>query len=227
VGKKAREFAAGTRDLHVRLTVGDDYEIGAKMRRTADGLLFLGQLKQSNPDHHKAFFERLDEITRTGSVNWGFGVHVQMKHDPWAEYLSWLRAAYLIAFASIGYTYIYRPELNPVREQLMNPQEKILPFLLSTDTKADPDVRRLVIVYEPVRLRSVLVQFGQRLVFLPDFTSAGSFHECLRDGMMNGQEMQISGFGFPWPTSPQLLVDFNPSLLRYCFPPDHWRKEES
>jgi hypothetical protein len=40
--------------------------------------------------------------------------------------VGWLRAAYLVAFATLGCVYILRQELEQVRQQIQDPQATIL-----------------------------------------------------------------------------------------------------
>jgi hypothetical protein len=63
--------------------------------------------------------------------------------------LSWLRAAYLVAFAALGWPYVYMPYLALLRAQLADPDATLMPPLALADPAAVPYRRDLVVVQEP------------------------------------------------------------------------------
>jgi len=228
-GKNLREFAEGARDIRVRLAA-DDLKVTATMRKTSEGLSFSGLPQYCNPAHHKAFFARFEEAAGRGTADFDLGLSFVNRYDPWAENLAWLRASYLVAFAALGYTYILRPELEPLRQQLKNPGERILPFMVSLVEAAEAGLRRSIVVFEPTELRSILVQFDRRLLFLPDLTARDNFFGQLRvAAQAQSRAINFLGPELRWPTSPIFLLDFHPALIPRLQPQavDLWKGVEN
>ena len=81
--------------------------------------------------------------------------------------LSWVRAAYLAAFAALGWRYICMPYLAPLRTQLADQDAMLFPSVALFDPGAAPESRDLVVVQEPHELRSLAVVLGRYTVFCP------------------------------------------------------------
>ena len=93
-------------------------------RRHQDG----GHAERSNPKEHDALFSHLDTLVADGTSE---GESITMtfldRFAPTDVSAGWLRAGYLVAFAKLGYSYILRPELDPVRAQIANPTTEHAP----------------------------------------------------------------------------------------------------
>ncbi len=213
-GEDAREFAAGRRDI--RVTVWDeDIRVAATLRMIEDGLLFTGieNDRSSNPEHHKAFFKKLDSAALSGSSDYSFRMIIRNRHNLWADYLSWLRAAYLISFAALGYNFILRSVFDPLRFQILHPGIRELPKVLGHAPGSPPNARMLAYVFEPKELKSILVQFGDRLLFLPDLTAGTDCFEELARNIPVESQIRFKGVRLPWPTKPEYLLDHRPEMI--------------
>jgi hypothetical protein len=111
--------------------------------------------------------------------------------------LSVLRAAYLTAFAVMGYRFF--GAWNPIRDQLLQPKviDDGLRLLVRYDRDATVDRRQLAVVYEPADMWSVWVSFGRWTGVIP----------LLRDSKFYRPEELVGGFEFrgrtyDWPTEP-------------------------
>ena len=100
--------------------------------------------------------------------------------------LSYLRAAYLVAFAALGYRYTRNPALKPVRQQLIEPDVVLIGRFSLTMPEAAKGERAIIWVTHPEELAALAVQVGRHVVFLPRplghdeiySTLAGHDHSC-------------------------------------------------
>jgi hypothetical protein len=124
----------------------------------------------------------------------------------------WLRAAYLVAFAKLGYLYVLLEELDPIREQIRDPDTEILNRYCVT-TSSHAAERRIVLVEEPVDLASVAVLAGNRAILLPSPRTPGTYERLAAlETWPPPSEQTLSGEIEPWPTRP--LYAFDRSALK-------------
>lgn len=124
--------------------------------------------------------------------------------------VGWLRAAYLVAFAAMGYRYVLHPNLLSVRRQLAEPTAAHLGIFSGIDSEAHPDARRLLLVNEPVPFRSLLVQMGRNLVFLPRREGEGDLYQRLAAELTPDRLYTTKFTGEPmhWPDEPTHAEDW-------------------
>lgn len=215
-GVKAAEIAAGTRPQAVRLSLGEN-TITANLHLGDGSLTFEGEPTRSDPEAHRAFFETLEKASAEGVSDLALGMTWKPRHDPWRERVAWLRVGYLYSFATLGYLYILRPELETVREQINHPEKRLLPPLVK-QFKAPPGVDGMLFVFEPLEFRSVIVLCGDRAIILPDFENPSTFEERILATPNEEWPKQLSGKQLPLPRRPQFLLDFDPGLGRLISP---------
>src|SRR5262249_8019510 len=138
------------------------------------GLQLGGVSKQNHPAIADQLTAAFDEAVQNASTDWSVQVSFRTP-DMHAAAVGWLRAAYLIAFAALGYGYILRRELDPVGEQTRRPTELILDrFCVITPDGSGGN--QVYLVREPAELESVLVFFEQDCaVLLPSTESTGTY----------------------------------------------------
>ena len=126
-----------------------------------------------------------------------------------AALVGWLRAAYLAAFAALGYRYIRKPELEIVRTQLADNTREVLEVFSVTVPTASSNERRILMVERPEWLRSLCVQMGRHVVFLPGLPATSDLYDSLlrRSERRQRLEEQVAGKLLPWPTKPELILD--------------------
>ena len=124
---------------------------------------------------------------------------------------AWLRAAYLTAFAAVGYAYILRSSLNPVRLAIREPSEESLPVGAGVhlDRTFGFDEKVLAVVQEPAELRGALYWvFTWHSVLLPPvFENDDSFYEHLAAFVEDGFPDKIAARPIEWPSSPRHDLD--------------------
>ena len=229
---KACNNEAGTKlDAHAAMqAVGDSLargiDIGRSIKATsfADGVPLRGEARMSNgsllftgiPEQNApaalAQFEAA--LAAYGSSNPGKGLSITVHtgfEDARAR-LSLIRAAYLAAFAGLGWTYVLQDTLRPVRQQLRAPEDQILKPYLFRDPSTPSSQRSMLVVTDPPELASVAVTLGEFALFLPGVWQGGTWEEiglafagrAESDGRL---EISLHGKTVPWPTSPTYFLD--------------------
>ena len=123
--------------------------------------------------------------------------------------VGWLRAAYLAAFAAYGYRYAFSPALAPVREQLAHPTQLVLPRFLMADPDAPVAARRVLRAegLGPAPWRSLAVQMGRQVVFLPLGGEDSLYDRLAADRSPEGGSKATAVDLVPWPKRPMHRLD--------------------
>jgi HNH endonuclease len=198
-----------------RFTVGD---ITTKVEMHVAGqagMLLMGVPSINNPANLERMEEHMRLLSETRSTDFRFTVTPELRHHPDRARVSWIRTAYLAAFALFGWKYILQPALQPIREQLMNPSTITLPLLSMYDPNGDPGRHEIWAIKQPTEHRSLLVIYGQQGVFLPIPNDPRSLDELARSlGAHTGELVRYAFTGdiFPWPSRPEHLLDPAPVI---------------
>jgi hypothetical protein len=120
--------------------------------------------------------------------------------------IGWLRAAYLVAFATLGYLYILRADLEEVRRQIRAPASDVLDRYCLI-TQEDPADARIAFVRKPADLESVVVLSKSCAVFLPSTASADTYERLSRVERWPPAGVTLAGSVAPWPTQPTYALD--------------------
>lgn len=144
-----------------------------------------------------------DEITVT----------IKNGYDGKSAKVSWLRSAYLAAFAVYGYSYILHPEMDIVRQQIQRPADDLINVFHMTDPDASADTREIIEISAPEWIRSIVVKMGQWIVFLPVPDAAPGLYSRIRLDYEASRgsaptTFKIKGTRLGWPEAPQYLADF-------------------
>jgi hypothetical protein len=200
------DFATGNLTTPVKGTfkVGNG-EMAATLTRTGH-VTVSGLPENTDPTQHDALVEHFNRLVDTGlgegeSMTWSF-------RSRWTDAnvrASWLRAAYLIAFAALGYRYILRTELEPVRAQVNDPAGPHAPRAVMVNPRLPKTHRALWLVERPKTLRSVNVGMGRWAVWLPGLGIDPTFYERLAARKVWPPRIKtVSGKRVVWPTEPRL-----------------------
>ncbi|GGU51533.1 hypothetical protein GCM10010498_05740 [Streptomyces cavourensis] len=166
---------------------------------------------QNSDAQIEAHGRALDQMWNSGADP-VFTVKATERFVAWRAAVSWVRAAYLASFAALGWSYVFRPELDPVRHQLLNPDSETLPRLALIDLNAKSDRRVMMLVRTPEELRSMLVVIGHYSILLPGIDNPLSCQELseeiLRRSHPGGADSAtLEGEAIPWPTQPEYRRD--------------------
>lgn len=221
-GQDLGELIEGKREVPIKLTQFG-YTVNAMATFSPGAISIAGRRKHTNPRTQKAWSDELERVASSGSTDWDFTISMSLRLSPQRESVGWLRVAYLYAFAALGYQWIMRPELEPIREQFRRPDEHIVPGLIghAKETLASDGIS---FVYTPPELRSILVRLGRRLIFLPNFNEASDFYERFATQSRSSAKMRLEGVHIDLPKKPVFLFDEDPKLMMLTVPPATGKK---
>ncbi len=187
--------------------------VTARVRMHVTGrtsMLFILDPKINKPGDVPLLVEHMRTLSETRSADFRLDIAPRLRYFPDRARVSWIRAAYLAAFALFGWKYILQTALDPIREQLMNPSAITLPPLSMYAPDGDPGRREIWVVKEPTEYRSLLVVAGQHSVFLPlpdDPRSLAELAGSLGAPAEGPVTYAFTGTVFPWPSEPEHLLD--------------------
>lgn len=201
------DFAAG--QLKEPTTADFEAGDGTRVRDEVvfdDGALrVMGVPRATNPKDLEAHWSWWDKQVDEQIPNAQFSVRLPA-YDPVRSQLALFKAAYLVAFATFGCTYIFRSDLDPVREAIRNPDGghiQRLPVFMVPDQ--DPTVHRIATATRP--LRSLLVGIGRDMVFLPWLDSPLDFWKQTDGLVAAGTETVTIDATGDWPRIPEYRLD--------------------
>lgn len=135
-----------------------------------------------------------------------FKVKKVFNYDPRLANVSDLKSAFLLITAWLGYGYAFNSRLAIVREQILNPEEKLLGSKFVINTNDGEKLSESIIVVEsPVPCFAVT--FGLRAIILPSPDSPWNLYDLVGDFLEEGR-VTFSGNEYPWPSGPLMLLDF-------------------
>jgi hypothetical protein len=143
----------------------------------------------------------------TGEGKWeGFEFKLEFEtFSPDRAAASWLRSAYLAFFATLGYRFILRPELDAVRERIKNPDLKTPGVFrqIRPQRVAEP---ALIRVETPDAFRSYMMFYEHQVVALPRYSDKDFYG---RLSQQPAGKVTFLGKQYPWPVDgPTFFHDF-------------------
>lgn len=207
------DFATGTmsRPMRARAGMGGN-DLNVAIQHVGDSMIVQVPPRTNDPRAEETYRAELDRLVDAGTREWSLNLALVPRVRYRRALLGWLRAAYLAAFAALGYRYILRPQLALVREQLQKPDDRVIEDFSATMPRAPATERRLLLVEKPTALRSLTVQMGRHLVFLPGLDSDADLYTRLTRERAAKNELfhaKLSGKTIPWPGRPEFALDFH------------------
>lgn len=132
--------------------------------------------------------------------------------DPRRVQVGFMRAAYLVAFAALGYSWAFGindESLGLLRRQIAKPDEEMLATTVMKLAEPSAESPALMLVREPKELKSVAVKIAEQLVLLPGIETDPDFFQrtaLVLDGP--AARSDLSGKFMELPSEPWLLMDF-------------------
>ena len=164
-----------------------------------EGLSIAGVGKQNPPETAPAMTAAFEEFV-SGSRKPTFKLSFRAPDFRKAA-VGWLRTGYLVAFATLGYVYILREELEDVRRQIRDPMGQILDRFCVM-FRNGPEDRRISFVRAPAEFESVTVFSNECAVFLPSDASTGTYERLAAIVPWPPGVQTLSGPSAPWPRRP-------------------------
>jgi HNH endonuclease len=180
------------------------------IHRAGDGFLMVGVPEANDPKVVEEVVRALERKAANGTGG-RIGLRLTETMLPVRAQLSWVRAAYLAAFAALGWRYVFVKYLKPLRAQLADPTAELLPPLAMVNLTAPQDRRQMLLVREPHELRSLAVVLGRYTVYLPGLEDPQPFEDLsaalARLSAQKPPRPQLVGGQIPWPTEPRYALD--------------------
>ena len=173
----------------------------------SEGVLQLfGVPAQNDPRVQEAHVRAWDHYVDSKAPSPDLSFTIQMGYSETRARISWIRAAYLAAFAGRGWPYIFRDALQPIRDQLARPEEEVIPTYLLRSPGVAAESRGILLVDDPHELRCVAVIMGPTTVFLPGMRAPLTCFELVdaflkRRGSGDQLAVDLNGEEVPWPTN--------------------------
>jgi hypothetical protein len=101
-----------------------------------DGTFAVFGLSRSNhPDAHQGYEASLKQIASEPGTRFNITLRHGFRHNE--AKVGWLKSAYIVAFAALGYGYVLTKQLQPIREQIAAPDQDLLNGFWANQPKAD------------------------------------------------------------------------------------------
>lgn len=198
------------RPYSVRYRTEGGIDVNAEAEWSADGALSIAGLPGSNPPG------ALNHLNLELTCRWREGrgwptsqLSVRFRHRVSLQHVSvsWLRAAYLAAFAALGYRYIFRRQLDLVRKQIREPDTSLIKGFYQEVPADAAKEWAIILLSSPRWARGIAVQMGEQLVLLPYLDDASTYYERLVRESEEGMTMTFAGKAFPWPNRAEFRLD--------------------
>jgi hypothetical protein len=201
----ALDFPLGTLEqpVPIRYHLGES-TFNAEVQTVAESILLFGIPKQ-NPKGYDDLWEAQMEAGRGEHLTQSIEFRERYNHRH--AVIGWLRAAFIVAFATFGYRYALHHSLDRVRQQIADPDGDILPGQVTLlQPKSDKALRGIYLVDDPSWAGSLAVTMGRHTVFLPWREDA--IYERLAEHRQDGPELRFSWQRwFAWPKRPMYALD--------------------
>jgi hypothetical protein len=168
----------------------------------------IGHPGSNNPATVQSHTQALESLGDGGSITLTFPWHATTRFTK----LSWLRAAYLGAFALYGYRYVLQPAFDPLRAAIADPHDESFEPVVRQGprdaTVLDPTIAEVTAPDALVGWR--VVTFGPRVVFLPPWSAPPDWFANL-DAVLQAQRGDSISVNmltsYQFPTRPMHLTD--------------------
>jgi hypothetical protein len=166
--RETEEFLRGfaeegvtTEPVEAEIKLGQ-HVLRGTVEHDAGTIRIIGISGKNNPAEVATYIAEFNRLTQEG--HWQevtFTIRLDFSYNRHLDMVSALRDSYLVAFAALGYSYIFNSRLEIVHRQLADPQAKVFPD--STCCFRDPSrkhsSRQLLVLREP--FDALLVLIGQ------------------------------------------------------------------
>ena len=137
-----------------------------------------------------------------------FKVSISHKYDNRLFKLSYLKSAFLLVFAWLGYRYAFDTRLDVVRQQLQEPESDILGTKFWIEGNESVHVSRIMSLSSTLPM--FLVSFNSFCIVLPSLESKGDFYSSLSRYWKRGQRITLqTNIWNSWPAKLQMKLDYS------------------
>ena len=192
----------------VSLQIGD-IRLNTRIYQDEKEIRTLEVLKGNDPKAIDQTLKHLNHLTETRTWD-GQQFHIE-SHVGYSQRLALiaeLKAAFVTAFAALGYRYAFDRRLRCVREQILKPKETIIDGWNCNIEHAQCSEFVLLFV---ASIPGVIVKFGKSSVILPWISGPDNLYEDLAFRYQRGENIQITGKPLNWPSKLEMALDFAPT----------------
>jgi hypothetical protein len=167
-------------------------------------LVVLGSA--NDPSAVERTMRYLDGLTRTKTWDGEqFRITSHASYNHRLALIADLKAAFIIAFAALGYRYAFNSRLRCVREQILNPKEQLIDgWNTQLDSAHLPEFVLLFVESIP----GIIVKMGKSSVILPWVSGPHNLYEDLASRYKRGDKIEVNGKLLCWPNSLEMAFDF-------------------
>lgn len=142
-------------EIDIRFRPDKQADLAATMWHTQDGAIEIVYDTDRSDPLEVAELRRLEASGGPSLIN----VEVRLGYRRVRSQTALLRIAYLLAFAQFGYGFLLNPNLYQVRDQIQDPDSRVLPDCGVMGAQFPDFVKGVNIIVEPEHLRSFVVVF--------------------------------------------------------------------
>lgn len=176
-------------------------------------MIWQGVPRANRPGVTEDFVQAMTELVALGRDGMGTRIDAELDlgFDERRVNLGWARAAYLIAFAALGYRYILQPSLDSLRAQIADPAEDGFVCPVASEPDAAADRRALFLVDDAKGLRGLHVGIGRRRIWLPHLRDPDYVQRVTSYRHQNAQPEHVEAHFIKWPDHARFAMDADPS----------------
>jgi hypothetical protein len=197
-------FAAGGPVRRAKLTV-EGIQANVGLRRGEKGI----QMHVLGPENDPTVVEALQSALRGMQSGGTLELRDSISYSRPRADVAYLKAAYLAAFAWLGYAYILRSALDRVRQQIHDPGCRALEAVRVYDADFGATGRAFFLLEKPISCLAAKIADSVVCLPLPDGNDL--FYEQLAASRASGGKLTCQGRGpIPWPDKFELALDLGP-----------------
>lgn len=137
-----------------------------------------------------------------------FNLSTSYKYNNRSFKLSYLKSAFLMVFAWLGYRYAFDPRLNVVRQQVQEPESNILGTKFWIEGNGGMPLNKIMLLTCPLPV--FLVSFSDYCIVLPSLKSEGDIYSYLSSYWKKGQRITLQAKILDsWPNKLQMKLDYS------------------
>lgn len=168
-----------------------------------EGVIVEGLPDLNPPGTAERFRDLMEELTGSEKEE---GPKLRLssldRYHPWRVMVAVLKAAFLAAFAKLGYRYALHPALRIVREQIQHPEQQLISVFHGRFREGE-DVIGMWHVREPIE--ALFVRIHTDFVLLPALAESDGFYERLAEHVE--EVLESRGWPLRWPTCMHMALD--------------------
>ena len=163
--------------------------------------------KANAPNTIENYKNHLMNISNSGGNGFEFKLTKTLKYDNRLAKLGYLKSAFLIVFAWLGYRYAFDPRLDIVRHQIQEPENDILGTKFWIETKENIPSNKIMFLKNPLPM--FLVSFQGFCVILPSLEFKGDTYSSLSNYWEKGERINVQAKILDsWPDKLQMKLDY-------------------